>query len=91
MEHPSAAGIDDRTAKDRFSSEEARALDRSQNDIYMEARQAAEAHRQTRKHIMNWVSKINIFYQNLMTLKFATLRSNAKFFFYKFFVKFQKP
>ncbi|XP_043267627.1 methionine aminopeptidase 2 isoform X2 [Venturia canescens] len=55
MEHPSAAGVDDRTAKDRFSSEEARALDRSQNDIYMEARQAAEAHRQTRKHIMNWV------------------------------------
>ncbi|XP_034946638.1 methionine aminopeptidase 2 [Chelonus insularis] len=55
MEHPSAAGIDDRTAKDRFTSEEAKALDRSQNDIYNEARQAAEAHRQTRKHIMKWV------------------------------------
>ena len=25
------------------------------NDIYNEARQAAEAHRQTRKHIMKWV------------------------------------
>ena len=55
MEHPSAAGVDDRTAKNRFSSEEARALDRMQNDIYNEARHAAEAHRQTRKHIMNWV------------------------------------
>lgn len=55
MEHPPAPGIDDRTAKDRFSSEEARALDRMHNDIYNEARQAAEAHRRTRKHIMNWV------------------------------------
>ncbi|XP_015521706.2 methionine aminopeptidase 2 [Neodiprion pinetum] len=55
MVHPPAAGIDDRTAKDRFSSEEARALDRMHNDIYNEARQAAEAHRQTRKHIKNWV------------------------------------
>lgn len=55
MDHPSVAGIDDRTAKNRFSSEEARALDRMHNDIYNEARQAAEAHRQTRKHIMKWV------------------------------------
>ncbi|KOC68870.1 Methionine aminopeptidase 2 [Habropoda laboriosa] len=39
----------------RFSSEEARAFDRMHNDIYNEARQAAEAHRQTRKHIMKWV------------------------------------
>lgn len=37
---------DNRTAKDRFTSEEKRALDRSQNDIYNEARIAAEAHRQ---------------------------------------------
>ncbi|XP_076663012.1 methionyl aminopeptidase und [Andrena cerasifolii] len=55
MEHPPAAGIDHRMAKDRFAGEEARALDRIQNDIYNEARQAAEAHRQTRKHIMQWV------------------------------------
>lgn len=63
MDHPPAAGIDDRTAKERFSSEEARAFDRMHNDIYNEARQAAEAHRQTRKHIMKWVcdnSKISI-------------------------------
>ena len=39
-------GNDDRTAKDRFTSEEKKALDRSQNDIYNEARCAAEAHRQ---------------------------------------------
>lgn len=37
---------DDRTAKDRFSSEEKKALDRMQNDIYNEVRLAAEAHRQ---------------------------------------------
>lgn len=37
---------DNRTAKDRFTSEEKKALDRSQNDIYNEARCAAEAHRQ---------------------------------------------
>ncbi|XP_043249438.1 methionine aminopeptidase 2 isoform X2 [Colletes gigas] len=55
MDHPSAAGVDDRTAKERFSSEEARAFDRMHNDIYNEARQAAEAHRQTRKHIMKYV------------------------------------
>lgn len=55
MDYPPAAGIDERTAKNRFTSEEARALDRMHSDIYNEARQAAEAHRQTRKHIMKWV------------------------------------
>lgn len=38
--------MDYRTAKDRFTSEEARTLERLHNDIYAEARQAAEAHRQ---------------------------------------------
>lgn len=37
---------DDRTAKDRFTSEEKRALDRMHKDIYNEVRLAAEAHRQ---------------------------------------------
>lgn len=46
---------DDRTAKDRFTNEEKRALDRMHNDIYNEVRLAAEAHRQTRKHIQKWV------------------------------------
>ena len=45
----------DATAKARFTSEEARAVDRIQLDMYNEVRQAAEAHRQTRKHIQNWV------------------------------------
>ncbi|KAG7212583.1 hypothetical protein KM043_012880 [Ampulex compressa] len=55
MDLPFVAGGDYTTAKNRFTSEEARALDRMHNDIYNEARQAAEAHRQTRKHIMKWV------------------------------------
>ncbi|XP_072388559.1 methionine aminopeptidase 2-like [Diabrotica undecimpunctata] len=46
---------DDRTAKDRFSTEEKRALDRMHNDIYNEVRLAAEAHRQTRQHIQKWI------------------------------------
>lgn len=46
MEHGPAEGIDERTAKDRFSSEEKRALDRMHSDIYQEIRHAAEAHRQ---------------------------------------------
>ncbi|XP_011495852.1 PREDICTED: methionine aminopeptidase 2 [Ceratosolen solmsi marchali] len=55
MDYPPATGIDEQKAKDRFNSEEARALDRMHNDIYNEARLAAEAHRRTRKHIQNWV------------------------------------
>lgn len=46
MDHGKAEGIDERTAKERFSSEEKRALDRLQQDIYQEIRHAAEAHRQ---------------------------------------------
>ena len=43
MEYPAAQ--DGRSAKDRFGTEEKRALDRSQIDMYNEVRQAAEAHR----------------------------------------------
>ena len=46
---------DDKKAADRFSSEEARAIDRAQLDMYNEIRQAAEAHRQTRQYIQKWV------------------------------------
>jgi len=53
MDHPISA--DDKKAADRFSSEEARAIDRLQIDMYNEVRQAAEAHRQTRQHIQRWV------------------------------------
>ncbi|VVC92854.1 unnamed protein product [Leptidea sinapis] len=55
MEHGPAEGIDERTAKDRFSSEEKRALDRMHQDIYHEIRHAAEAHRQTRKYMRDWI------------------------------------
>lgn len=44
MDYP--VGKDDRTAKDRFTSEEKKALDQMHNDIYNEVRLAAEAHRQ---------------------------------------------
>jgi len=53
MEHPLAQT--DTTAKNRFTSEEARAIDRLQLDMYNEIRQAAEAHRQTRQYIQSWV------------------------------------
>ena len=53
MDHHVA--MDDRKAADRFSSEESRAIDRAQLDMYNEIRQAAEAHRQTRQHIQRWV------------------------------------
>ncbi|CAG9764040.1 unnamed protein product [Ceutorhynchus assimilis] len=46
---------DDRTAKNRSTSEEKKALDRMHNDIYNEVRLAAEAHRQTRLHIQKWL------------------------------------
>ena len=53
MQYP--PGKDDRTAKDRFTSEEKRALDRMQHDTYNEVRLAAEAHRQTRQHMQRWI------------------------------------
>ena len=53
MDHP--IGQSDTTAKNRFNSDEARAVDRLQLDLYNEVRQAAEAHRQTRQHIQSWV------------------------------------
>ncbi|XP_055595602.1 uncharacterized protein LOC129746128 [Uranotaenia lowii] len=46
---------DSTTAKDRFTSEEKRALDRMHLDIYNELRQAAEAHRQTRQYMQKWI------------------------------------
>lgn len=49
-----ASGKDDRTARDRFTSEEKRALDRMHNDIYNEVRLAAEAHRQ----VSTFINKI---------------------------------
>lgn len=53
MMHPTFT--DDRMAKDRFTSEEKRTIDRLHTDIYRELRQAAEAHRQTRQYMQNWI------------------------------------
>ncbi|GAB0091296.1 Methionine aminopeptidase 2 [Sergentomyia squamirostris] len=53
MHHPTPP--DERSAKDRFTSEEKRALDRLHLDIYNDLRLAAEAHRQTRQHIVRWI------------------------------------
>ncbi|XP_050536604.1 methionine aminopeptidase 2 [Daktulosphaira vitifoliae] len=46
---------DGRMGKQRITSEEKRAIERSKYDDYNDARRAAEAHRQVRKHIQNWV------------------------------------
>ncbi|XP_014673104.1 PREDICTED: methionine aminopeptidase 2-like [Priapulus caudatus] len=48
-------GNDDRSAKDRFTNEEKRAMDRLQHDVYNDFRRAAEAHRQTRKYVHSFV------------------------------------
>ena len=56
MQHPTPKHMpDDRVAANRFTSEEKRALDRAHNDIYMELRQAAEAHRQTRQYMQRYI------------------------------------
>ncbi|CAI8006768.1 Methionine aminopeptidase 2, partial [Geodia barretti] len=46
---------DDRTASQRFSMAEKRALERAVSEVYSDVRQAAEAHRQTRQHIQRWL------------------------------------
>lgn len=48
-------GADSNMAKDRFTSEEARARDRLQSDMYNEVRIAAEAHRQTRQYMQKFI------------------------------------
>ncbi|KAL5279295.1 METAP2 family protein [Megaselia abdita] len=55
VQYPVVKDKDDRTAQDRFTSEEKRALDRMHNDIYNELRQAAEAHRQTRQYMQKYI------------------------------------
>ncbi|RWS22763.1 methionine aminopeptidase 2-like protein, partial [Leptotrombidium deliense] len=50
MDYPSVHN-DNRTAIDRTTNAEKRALDLANQDIYKEVRQAAEAHRQTRKYM----------------------------------------
>jgi methionyl aminopeptidase len=42
-------------AINRITNEEKKALDLATTDLYKEFRQAAEAHRQTRKYVMSWI------------------------------------
>lgn len=46
---------DDRTAMNRVTSEEKKALDESYSEIYRDFRRGAEAHRQTRKYVKSWI------------------------------------
>eukprot|EP00731_Ephydatia_muelleri_P010088 Em0005g674a len=46
---------DDTVAAQRFTTEEKKALDRAQADVYADVRRAAEAHRETRKYIQKWL------------------------------------
>ena len=38
-----------------MTSEEKKALDNAHIEFYKDLRQAAEAHRQTRKYVMSWI------------------------------------
>ena len=49
------------TAKDRFTSEEARALDRANTYLYHEVRQASEAHRQVLGYNMGHAARKPVF------------------------------
>lgn len=46
---------DGRTAGDRYTLEEKKSLERANEEIYKEARIAAEAHRQTRKYMQKYI------------------------------------
>uniref|UniRef100_A0A915DCF0 Methionine aminopeptidase 2 n=1 Tax=Ditylenchus dipsaci TaxID=166011 RepID=A0A915DCF0_9BILA len=46
---------DDRTAINRMTNEEKKALDSSYVETYNEFRRAAESHRQTRKYVKSWI------------------------------------
>ena len=49
------AKMNSTTAMNRMTSEEKRALDLAQTDFLRDLRQAAEAHRQTRKYVQSWL------------------------------------
>ncbi|XP_041460516.1 methionine aminopeptidase 2-like [Lytechinus variegatus] len=47
--------VDGQSAQWRVTNEEKKALDRLQNDVYNDLRQAAEAHRQVRKYVQSFI------------------------------------
>ncbi|XP_033114538.1 methionine aminopeptidase 2-like [Anneissia japonica] len=52
VEHPA---VDGKTAAWRTTNEEKRALERMQEDVYSDVRQAAEAHRQVRNYVQGFI------------------------------------
>ncbi|XP_071961480.1 uncharacterized protein [Antedon mediterranea] len=52
VEHPA---VDGRTAAWRITAEEKRAMERMNEDVYNDLRQAAEAHRQVRKYVQGFI------------------------------------
>lgn len=55
MDHPVPKDMDESLAINRVTNAEKRALDIASIDYYKDFRQAAEAHRQTRKHVQSWI------------------------------------
>lgn len=57
--------VDDRTAKDRFTNEEKKAVDAAHSEVYNEIRLAAEAHRETRQYMVRSITALNRLSYNL--------------------------
>lgn len=55
LDYPIPKDVDGSLAINRVTNEEKKALDLATTDLYKEFRQAAEAHRQTRKYVMSWI------------------------------------
>lgn len=55
LEHGLPKDLDNTTALNRTTNEEKKALDAANIEFYKDLRQAAEAHRQTRKYVMSWI------------------------------------
>jgi methionyl aminopeptidase len=57
-----------------MTSEEKKALDQAHTDFYKDLRQAAEAHRQTRKYVQSWIKPgmkmIDIAYEYIIKLSY---------------------
>lgn len=62
--------MDERTAKDRFTNEEKKAIDSAQDEIYKEVRLAAEAHRETRQYMVSFDLLVIIAQQQLTNFIF---------------------
>lgn len=78
LEYPQVA--DDRTAKDRFSSAEAKSRDTAYDEIHNEIRIGAESHRQTRQFMQGWIEpgmKMIDICEKLESISRATIVENG--------------